>query len=181
MSFACAGLPSSFDRFEEIWSHDFEFRIDEVHRPVPVALFAKEHRTGAEIALRRDQLLTLRRAPFNIGPGSLVTGYSVVAELSCFKVLGWQCPRRVLCTYFETCAAINGQEIEGLAVKRPSILEACDLFLIKHDHMTAERKAFMRDLILNNVNYTEEQWHLIEQYNRDDVLLEIELFEALAS
>jgi hypothetical protein len=181
MSCGCAGLPSNFDRFKEIWSHDFEFRIDDCHRPVPIAMHAREHRSGTEIALREEQLRKLTRAPFDTGPDSLVTGYSVLAELTCFKVLGWPCPRNVLCTYFETSAAINGQEIEGLTVKRPSILEACDLFQIRHDHMTAERKAFMRDLILNNVNYTEEQWRLIEEYNRDDVLLEMLLFEALVS
>ena len=178
MSCAYAGLPSSFDRFAEIWSHDFEFRIDHCHRPVPVAMHAREHRTGTEIALRRDQLLGLTHAPFNTGPDTLVTGYSVVAELTCFLILGWPLPRHVLCTYFETCAAINGQEIVGLEKKRPKLIEACDLFGI--EHVSAENKAHFIDLILNNTNYTEQQWHEIAAGNRHDVLLETQLFEALA-
>ena len=49
MSCSSAGLPTSFDRFRAIWHVDFEFRQDDNHLPVPVAMFAKEHRTGAEI------------------------------------------------------------------------------------------------------------------------------------
>src|SRR5262245_29249979 len=108
MSCSSAGLPSSFDRFSAIWHNDFEYRIDANHLPVPVAMFAKEHRTGAEIQLRRHQLLSMHKAPFDTGPDVLVTGYSIAAELSCFRVLSWPRPRNVLCTYFETNAAING-------------------------------------------------------------------------
>ena len=90
MSDSCVGLPTSFDRFRAIWHVDFEFRQDDNHLPVPVAMFAKEHRTGVEIGpLDRDQLLQMRQAPFDTGPNALVTSYSIVAELLCFKVLGW--------------------------------------------------------------------------------------------
>jgi DNA polymerase I len=178
MSSDCAGLPTSFDRFQQVWHVDFEFRVDDCHRPVPVAMHAREHRTGTEIALRRDQLLRLTRPPFDTGPDTLITAYAAVAELTCFQVLGWSRPRNVLCTYFETSAAINGQEIVGLEKKRPKLIEACDLFGIPH--MGAEHKAHMYDLILNNTNYTDDQWREIVEYNRDDVLLESKLFEALA-
>ena len=133
MSCNSAGLPNSFDRFRAIWHVDFEYRQNNNHLPVPVAMFAKEHRTGAEIGpLTRDQLLSLRRAPFDTGPDVLVTSYSIVAELSCFKVLSWPIPRHLMCSYFETSAAINGLDIVGLEEKRPSLLEACDLFAIPH-------------------------------------------------
>ena len=80
MSSSCAGLPPSFDRFAEVWQIDFEFRPDENHLPIPVALFAKEQRTGREIGpLNREQLLVLDRAPFPIGPDVLITSYSIVA------------------------------------------------------------------------------------------------------
>jgi hypothetical protein len=174
-----ADLPTSFDQFEEIWDHDFEFRQDDNHRPVPVAMFAKEHRTGTEIIMRREQLLACKRAPFDVGPHSLITSYSIVAELSCFRVLHWPLPRNLLCTYFETCAAINGLDIVGLTEKRPGLLAACDLFGITHS-MTAGRKDYMRDLILNNTDYTETQWREIEDYNRDDMLHSMLLCKALA-
>jgi hypothetical protein len=179
MSSNCAGLPTSFDRYREIWDHDFEFRQDGNQRPVPVALFAKEHRTGTEITMRREQLLACTKAPFDVGPDTLITSYSIVAELSCFRVLNWPLPRNLLCTYFETCAAINGLDIVGLTEKRPGLLGACDLFGIPH-RMTTEHKDRMRDLILNNTDYTEAQWREIADYNRDDVLHSMPLLKALA-
>jgi hypothetical protein len=179
MSCNSVGLPSSFDRFREIWHIDFEFRQDDNHLPVPVAMFAKEHRTGAEIGpLKRDQLLNLRRAPFDTGPDAAMTSYSIVAELSCFKALSWPSPRHLLCSYFETSAAINGLDIVGLEKKRPTLLEACDLFAIPH--MPKDHKKHVRDIILNNETYTDEQWREIAPYNRDDVLLGILLLEAIA-
>ena len=120
MSCNSAGLPNSFDRFRAVWHVDFEFRQNDNHLPVPVAMFAKEHRTGTEIGpLTRDQLLNLRRAPFDIGPDVLVTSYSIVAELSCFKVLAWPMPRHLLCSYFETSAAINGLDIDRAREEAP--------------------------------------------------------------
>jgi hypothetical protein len=179
MSEDCAGLPSSFDRFSAVWDCDFEFRPDSRHLPVPVAMFAKEHRTGTEISMRRDQLLTCRSAPFDVGPNVLFTSYTVVAELSCFAVLGWPMPRNIICTYFETCAAINGLDIVGLEKKRPTLIEACDLFGIPHT-MTAEHKNHMRDLILGRADYSEEEWQAIGTYNKDDVLQTMPLFRTLA-
>src|SRR5262245_6024986 len=133
MSCNFAGLPGSFDRFRAIWHVDFEFRQDANHLPVPVSMFAKEHRTGAEIGpLQGNRLLNLKRAPFDTGSDVLVTSYSIVAELSCFKVLSWPVPRHLLCSYFETAAAINGLDIVGLEEKRPSLLETCDLFGMEH-------------------------------------------------
>jgi hypothetical protein len=125
MSCGCGGLPTDFDRFREIWQVDFEFRQDDNHRPVPIAMFAKERRTGTEISMRRAQLLACTRAPFDTGPNTLIIGYSVIAELSCFHVLHWPAPRNVLCTYTEISAAINGLDIEGLTEKRPKLIETC--------------------------------------------------------
>ena len=179
MSCNSAGLPSSFDRFREVWQIDFEFRQDANHCPVPVAMFAREHRTGAEVFMRRDQLLSSTRLPFDIGPDVLVTSYSNVAELSCLKVLNYQMPRNLLCTYLETSAAINGLDIDGLEMKRPKLREACDLFSITYA-MSKERKQHMIDTVLNNDEYTEEQWRVIEEGNREDVMIESALLGAIA-
>src|SRR6516164_5202126 len=104
--------------------------------------------------------------------------YSAVAELSCCLRLRWSFPRNVICTYFETSAQINGLEVVGPGLKRPNLLEACELFDIPH--MEKERKAHVRDIIIKNADYTEEQWQEIADYNRDDVLLDMPLFAALA-
>lgn len=104
--------------------------------------------------------------------------FSAVAELGFCTDLGLPPPRNVMCTYAETSALINGLEIDGLTEKRPSLLEACDLYGIPH--MDAQRKAAMRDLILSKDDYTDEEWREIEDYNTDDVLTDIALFVAEA-
>ena len=178
MSCNSADLPSSFDRFRAVWDIDFEFRHDENHRPVPVSLFAKEHRTGAEIAMWRDELLRTTRLPFDDGNDTLVTAYMAVAELNCLDRLNWPPPRNLLCTYVETSAAINGLDIVGLSEKRPSLLEACELFGVPH--VSKEYKAAMRDLILSKAEYTDEEQRQINLYNRGDVEEDMPLLKAIA-
>ena len=102
MPFACAGSSTSpgdwQSRFEAIWHVDFEYRQDANHRPIPVCMFAYEQHTGATIELWRDQLLRLRRAPFDTGQRSRMVAYAANAELSCFEVLGWPFPYNVSLT-----------------------------------------------------------------------------------
>ena len=174
----CAGVPTSFDRFREIWDRDYEFRIDANGRPEPVSLFAKELRSGREIFMRRDELLSCVRMPFDAGQNTLVISYMAVAELGCDLVLGFGMPANVMCTYVETCSAINGLDAYGLKKKRPSLIESCNLYGV--DHMTKAHKDKMRDLILNNERYTEEQWAKIRDCNADDVIADIPLFLILA-
>jgi DNA polymerase-1 len=180
MSGSSVDFPTSFDRFETIYDCDFEFRQDVNHLPVPVAFFAKEQRTGTEFGpFDRKELLKMRSAPFPTGRASLVTSYSIVAELSCFKVLDWQRPHNAMCTYFETCAAINGMDFEGLEERRPGLIEACDLFGLPHVS-TKAHKDFMRKLILENEEYTSEHWALMADYVKEDVFDSITLMRALA-
>jgi hypothetical protein len=150
------------------WHVDFEYRLDACHHPVPVCMFAQEQHTGQEISLRHDELLKLRRAPFDTGPNDLLIAYSAHAELSCFQALGWPFPYNTIDVFVETCAAINGLEIEGLEEKRPNILEALELFGLPSRYTKAEKEA-MRQLILNHASYSAEQWIKIEDYNRSDV------------
>ena len=86
-------------------------------------------------------------------------------------------PHHLLCSYFETSAAINGLDIVGLEKKRPSLLEACDLFAIPH--MPTDTR-HMRDLILSKSEYNEDEWREIDDYIRDDVLLTIPLLTDFA-
>jgi DNA polymerase-1 len=180
MCASSVALPSRFDRFREVWGWDREFRPDENHRPVPVTTFAKEIRSGREVRMRLADLLATTRLPFGNEPDTLVESYSAVAELSCCIATGHPMPCNVLCTFAETSALINGLEIDGLASKRPGLLEACDLYQVPH--MARERKDAARDLILNKdpTAYTLEEWDTIERYNEDDVLTDIALFKAEA-
>jgi hypothetical protein len=173
-------LPPKYDRFREVWGWDTEFRPDANHRPDLVTLFAKEIRSGRTVRMRLADLIAAGRLPFGAEPDTLVESYSAVAELACCLAAGVHVPRNVLCTYAETSMLINGLEIDGLEDKRPGLLEACDLFGI--EHMDKERKIAMRDLILAKPPsaYTPAEWTMIEDYNADDVLTDLALFDKLA-
>jgi hypothetical protein len=173
-------LPTKFDRFREVWGWDTEFLPDADHRPDLVTLFAKEIRSGRTVRVRLADLLAAGHLPFGNEPDTLVESYSAVAELACCLTAGVHVPRNVLCTYAETSMLINGLEIDGLEDKRPSLLEACELFGIAH--MDKARKAAMRDLILSKhySEYTPENWAMVEDYNAEDVDTDIALFHKIA-
>jgi hypothetical protein len=181
MSVNCVASPTDpLARFSTIWHVDFEFRQDAYLHPLPVCMFAKEQRSGREIFMWRDELLACLRVPFDTGPHDLMVAYQASAELECFRLLNWQFPYNVLDAYVETIAAINGQDIVGLEKKRPNILEALALFNLPSAYTKAEKDA-MRDLILNNETYTNEQRALIKPYNMADVDDTLRLLPALVS
>jgi hypothetical protein len=131
--------------------------------------------------MRLADLIAAGRLPFGAESDTLVESYSAVAELACCLSAGVAMPANVLCTYAETIALINGLEIDGLEDKRPSMLEACDLFMI--EHMDKARKDAVRDFILGTPpsEYTPEKWAWVEDYNADDVETDIKLFREEAA
>jgi hypothetical protein len=131
--------------------------------------------------LRLPELLAAGRLPFGNEPDTLVESYSAVAELSCCLTANVKMPLNVLCTYAEVSALINGLEIEGLNDKRPSLIETCELFGIVH--MDKARKNEVRDLILKKhpTDYIPADWATVEDYNAEDVLKDIEVFEKIAA
>jgi hypothetical protein len=155
---------------------------------VPICLYCREERSGQTISLWRDELLKLDRAPFDIGPGSLIVAYASNAELGCFLSLGWPFPVNVLDAYVETIAAVNGNanvwppEPEPGQKKRkgrPGLLDACELYGLPH--MLQSEKDRMRDLILGKVDYTDEERREIQgYYNRADVDETVALLDMLA-
>jgi hypothetical protein len=153
---------------------------DANRRPDLVTLFAKEIRSGRTYRARLADLKAAGRLPFGNEADTLVESYSAVAELSCCLTANVPMPRNVLCTFAEASALINGLDIVNMGTKRPSLLEACELFGIAH--MDKERKEASRDLILGKSpsEYTIDEWRLIENYNADDVETDIELFKAEA-
>jgi hypothetical protein len=171
--------PTSFDRFKQIWDIDFEYQLDACGRPLPILMVAKERRGGRVIVMRGPELRACRQAPFGIGDETLITSYSIPAELGCFLSLGWREPQHLLCTFTETCAAINGLPIEGLAKRRPKLFEALDLFGIEHPPLSYKMQ--MRDRILAKPEseYTPQDWQDYEHYCVGDVDEEAALQTAL--
>jgi DNA polymerase I len=146
---------------------------------VPVCMHAYERHTGTEIAMRREQLLACRRAPFDTGTDSVMMAYAANAELSCFLAGTWPLPRNVIDVYVETIAGINGNLDVWPEKRRPKLPEALELHGLT-PAMSVEEKDRMRDVILGHTDYTKEQWQKIQVYNRVDTAETADLEEAFA-
>jgi hypothetical protein len=143
-------------------------------------MYAREGHSGATISLWRDELLRLTRAPFDTGPDSVMLAFASNAELLCFLVLDWPFPTNVLDPYVENIVAINGntkiwppKDDEAKTKKkrkgRPGLLDALKLYGVPGCGRSQEEKDRIRDMILNNEEYTPEQRREIQDYNKDDV------------
>jgi hypothetical protein len=168
MSSNCvAYLPSSWDRFEHVWHLDFEFFPDRNLLPDVLCAHALEHRTGREITLWRDALLSSTRPVIDIGPNDVVIAYSAMAEVLCiqrFRLL----PRRpnLICLFTEFMAVNNG--LTGGKDKHPSLIRAVEMEG-GEPPITRTYKNMMRDLILTRRDgVSPEERAQIEAYNRTD-------------
>jgi len=170
-------------RFRSIWHVDFEFREDANHLPIPVCMYAHEEHSGAAIALWRDELLRLTRLPFDCGPDDAMVAFASNAELQCFLSLGLPFAVNVLDPYVENIVAINGNTAmwppadEKKRKGRPGLLDALKLHGLPA--RPQEHKDRMRDMVLNNEDYTPEQRREIQEYNKEDVDDTIALLGAL--
>ena len=150
--------------FGEVWSADFEFRAGVGERPWPVCMVAKELHSGREIRLWRNELLALRRAPFDVGPDSLFVAYYASAELGCFLELGWPLPVNTLDLFAEHRAETNGVKLpcgNGL------------LGALAHRnlaHIDAGEKEAMRSLVCERAGWSEAEQQAILEYCASDVV-----------
>ena len=95
-----------------------------VHLPVPVALFAKEHRTGTEIAMRREQLLSTTRLPFDDGAdvqGPQAARAEEVAReqpAAYLKILALLVPREMKLEHSGGVKAMSDEQIRNISAVR---------------------------------------------------------------
>jgi hypothetical protein len=96
--------------FREIWAIDFEFEAASGERPAPLCMSGLELHSGRKIRLWRDELLALKRLPFDGGTDSAMVAYAAAAEASCFLELGLPLPTNILDLFAEHRVATNGIE-----------------------------------------------------------------------
>jgi hypothetical protein len=89
------------DGFSEIWLVDFEYNQPPGENPDPLCMVAMDVMSDRVLRLWRDQLWSLQSPPIPTGPESLFVAYNASAELSCYAVLGWEFPERILDLYVE--------------------------------------------------------------------------------
>jgi hypothetical protein len=90
---------------------DFEYEIEPGGLPNPLCMVAYvlDHKIQHVRTIRmwREELLASKRPPFDIGPDALFVAYSAWAEMTCFKVLGWQFPVHIFDLHTTYLAASN--------------------------------------------------------------------------
>jgi hypothetical protein len=149
--------------FREIWLVDFEFLSGDDERPIPVCLVAREQRSGRLIRYWKDELSSMRRPPYPIGPDTLFVAYFASAELGCHLALGWPLPVRILDLFAEFCVTTNGRRpIGGNGLL--GALQAHGL-----DSLGGDQKQIMRELILTGGPWSHGDQRAILDYCQADV------------
>lgn len=146
--------------FRAVWALDFEFRASPGQRPEVVCLCARELLTGTELRLWADEIAA---CPFDTDDDILFVGFFLSAEISCFKVLGWPTPTRLLDLYAEHRVVTNGQPL----VAGNSLLGAMATFGLAA--MAPAEKTRLRERILAGPPYSAEDRAEILAYCMDDV------------
>ena len=156
------------DRFSGgVWAVDFEFHPSngvEGNPQVPVCMVAHDMTSGQTIRLWRDELLKLERAPFPIDGTALLIAYFASAEIGCFLELGWALPVNVVDLYVEFRVATN-----GVPPAHGNGLLGALLHYGVAGGMASDEKADMRELILSQGPWDEEQRLKIVDYCESDV------------
>jgi hypothetical protein len=164
---------------------DFEFRQDAGERPLVWCLTVHEESTGREWKYWRDELLTMKRAPFPTGPEVAVVGFFASAEWGCFLQLGWAMPKLPVDLFAEVKVAFNRHVPKALrtaaAGDRWSLLAALDRYGIAVDAGAEARKSAMRKLAstMTVASWTPELQAELLDYCLDDTRKLAELWRAM--
>lgn len=146
--------------FKHAWNVDFEFVADPGHKPIPICMVAKCMITGTEIRLWGEQL---KNCPFDMTADDLFIAYYASAETSCFDVLGWPRPQRMLDLFPEFRRHTNGVG----ATYGNGLLGALHYFGLPG--IGGDEKDAMRNLILRGGPWTLEEQEAIIAYCESDV------------
>jgi len=154
----------SRQQIKSIIAVDFEFRSVTGGSPDVVCMVAKNLLSGELYSLWSDGLYKLKECPFPTGDDSVVVTYAGTAEAACFLALGWELPQYHLDLYVEFKNKVNGDYRWNNGYSLLAALKYYRLSGIGDD------KAFMRTLICDRSEYTEDEKELILQYCKSDVV-----------
>ena len=160
--------------FREIWYVDFEFRGDPGENPWVVCMVACELNSGRKIQLWRDELLVLRKAPFDTGPDAVLVAYYSSAELGCFLELGWPLPVNAIDLFTEHRVETNGRKLPC----GNGLLEA--LAIRGLAHIAVGEKEAMRRLVCDQRQWSPTEQRAILEYCATDVAGLAALFPIMA-
>jgi DNA polymerase-1 len=156
--------------YRHVWCVDFEFVAPRGHKPRPVCMVAKCAITGAIIKLWGAQLAL---CPFDVTDDVLFVAYYASAESSCFDVLGWPHPRRVLDLFAEFRRITNGAGVQH----GNGLIGALLHFGLPT--IGGEDKDEMRALIMRDEPWSEPEKSKILEYCESDVDALLRLLEPM--
>ena len=150
------------DRFNAVWSIDFEFSSPSGERPSVACLVAREYHTKQLIRLARKDITN--QPPFDLSESSLFVAYFASAEWNCFLSLGWELPTRTIDLWVEFKNQLNGLPFPKAGMG----LLGC-LFHHGLPAIGAEEKEAMRELAMRGGSYSEREMAELLDYCQSDV------------
>jgi len=163
-----------FGGYDDVLSYDFEYQIeggrhqnpetgrDKGGKQLPLSLAVRSLRTGEAQKYWRDQLLQMRRAPFDTGPRTLALNWFASAESHCFAALGWSQSERLVDLFAEYRWLRNGYHDN----KHPSLVDA--LLRYRLPCIGAAAKEANREEILTTAVWQPDRIAKTESYNLSD-------------
>ena len=156
-------------------TYDFEYVSIDGERPKPVCLVWHDWESGETHRIWQDELLKMKKPPFDISEKTICCTYYYGAEGSCHQVLGWEHPTHVI-----DCSAEFRNRTNGATVPCGKSLIGAMIFY-GLPTMTGEKKDSMRDLILSGGPWSIKEKEAILKYCEADVSALNDLVLAMAS
>jgi len=159
--------------FQAIWVVDTEYRAPAGEFPIVHCLVAREVYSGELIRLSDADLAFAPESPFDTGPNTLVVGYYLPADYSCFLQLSW--PRPVnsldLCTEYK-------RHRSGIADGQPrDLVGALTHFgLVNHIPTNKDR---WREIAMRGGPFEDIQMEGLMDYCQQDVDATVELLRVM--
>ena len=147
----------------QIVTYDFEYVSIDGERPNPVCLVWHDWESGETHRIWQDELLKMKKPPFDISEKTICCTYYYGAEGSCHQALGWEHPAQVIDCFAEFRSLTNGRKVPC----GNSLIGAMIFYGLPT--MTGEKKSSMRDLILGGGPWDIHEKEAILKYCEADV------------
>lgn len=153
---------------------DFEFAEDSIGWPIVRCLCYQDMATGEMVKLWADELTSSAPAAFT-DPDTVLVTFAAKAELSCFRVLGWEFPDRVIDLFFMFKRVVNGDPNASGA----NLLSALSYYGLGHGFSSEEKHYYQMLAAQADKEYTPEERQQILDYCAEDVTATVQLYQAM--
>jgi DNA polymerase-1 len=143
---------------------DTEFGTAPSGEILPVCLVAVDFYSGNEWRIWEDELLSLKKMPFDTSEETLFVAFSAAAELGVLLKLGVSLPRHILDLFLEYRALRNGRRAK---IGKDSMLEALAVYGVAS--VDAGEKKEMQALAMRGGPWSSTEPTLLMDYCRSDV------------